>query len=110
MRGASCSEAVLGLPTIMRPPGARAIDAAAAVEACGPKQNIGAPKFAFSARIASTSASSVGVVLGKTMSVGLKPSRSTRVMTPSIDSRSAVASISRTASRRRSSAPASAKV
>ena len=76
---------------------ARAIDSAGVVEACGPKQNIGAPKRVFSVAIAATSASSVGVVLGKTISVGVKPSRVELARScPRSSSRSAVRSISRT--------------
>ena len=74
---ASCSDGVLRLAdehAVHR--GARAIDSAGAVDACGPKQNIGAPKRFLSTAIAATSASSVGVVVGKTISVGANPSRS----------------------------------
>ena len=79
---ASCRIPSSGSPTNMpSTSGTRAIEAAAAVEACGPKQNIGAPYFRLIRAIASTSASSVGVVLGKMMSVGLKPSPSSRAMT-----------------------------
>ena len=71
------SAASSGSPTNMpSTSGARSIDAAGVVEACGPKQNIGAPKWRFSFAISATSASSVGVVLGNRISVGLKPSRS----------------------------------
>ena len=86
-----------GSPTnIPSTAGARVHRFGGAVEACGPKQNIGAPYAALSLAMAATSASSVGVVLGKMISVGTNPSRSSRAITSSIDSRSAVASISRT--------------
>ena len=45
--------------------GARSIDSRGTVDACGPKQNSGAPNARFSLRASSTSASSVGVVLRK---------------------------------------------
>ena len=60
---------------------ARAIDSAGVVEACGPKQNIGAPNAAFKRAIAATSAVSVGVVVGNTIIVGVKPSRCRRSVT-----------------------------
>jgi hypothetical protein len=61
--------------------------------------------------ICATSASSVGVVLGNRISVGTNPSRSSRAITSSIESRSAVASIRRTAHPApRSSAAARASV
>ena len=55
-------------------PGRAPSSRAAAVEACGPKQNIGAPYRRLDSRdLPSTSASSVGVVLREMMSVGRSP-------------------------------------
>src|SRR4051794_41828568 len=72
---------------------------------------MGAPYFRLICAIAPTSASSVGVVLGKMISVGAKPSRSSLAITSPIDNFSAVASIRRTSHpASRSSAAASASV
>ncbi len=57
------------------------MDSAGAVDACGPKQNIGAPKRSLTFAIAVISASSVGVVVGNTINVGEKPSDSSRAIT-----------------------------
>ena len=70
--------------------GARSIDAAGVVEACGPKQKSGAPNAPSAAAIAATSASSVGVVLGNSISVGVKPSASSRAIRSATERRSAV--------------------
>ena len=94
---ASCSTASSGSPTNMPSTwAARAIDSAGAVEACGPKQNSGAPYRCFSLCISATSGCSVGVVVGNTTSVGEKPSASSFAITCSVVSRAAVASMSLT--------------
>ena len=87
-----------GSPTNMpSTSGTRAIDSCGTVLACGPKQNIGTPKCALRRRISATSASSVGVVLGKMMIVGVKPSRSSVRITSSVGMSDAVWSTTRQA-------------
>jgi hypothetical protein len=93
---AMATTASSGSPTIMASTsGARSIDSAGAAEACGPKQTSGAPKCRLSFTISLTSKASVGVVEQKTISPGLNRSASSRSMTDSVDSRSAVWSITR---------------
>ena len=70
--------------------GARPIDSAGTVDACGPNDTSAAPKCAFRRAIASTSGSSVGVVLGKTISSGRKPSASSCAITAGVESFAAV--------------------
>ncbi len=88
---ASATMASSGSPTIIASTcGSRAIDTAGTVDACGPNDTSAAPKCAFRRAIASTSGSSVGVVLGKTISSGRKPSASSCAITAGVESFAAV--------------------
>ena len=88
---ASARIASSGSPMIMASTcGARLIDSPGTVEACGPNDTSAAPKCAFRRAISSTSASSVGVVLGKTISSGRKPSASSCAIAACVESFAAV--------------------